>query len=311
MTAQTQQSGSPPAPSRDLPKPPTQGRDVSKLDLPYSLEMVPTDKIFLDKYQRASIAPQLKRMDADFDVELFIPLLVSERQGGRYAAFDGGHRLKTAEKKGYKEVPCLVYRGLTPQQESTLFSRLQRERRNISAADRFKAELLGDPDRPETKMAHSIEDIVEGLGFTVGSIRKDGMTPIASPSALEQIWRSRKGPGEIEGPDALKEALSMIARAWGGTEHRATDADLIKGMGLLFLRHANKIDKEQLVERLREVTPGIILGRAQESRTGRGGGGASYAVYRTLVQQYNRGRSGKRVRQPPSPRKGGSEDIKS
>lgn len=264
------------------------------LRVPYKLEMVPVDNLFVDpKYQRG-LTSLVKRMEADFDPAMFIPLQASERKGGKLAVFDGQHRLETARDKGYDSVPVLVYRGLTPQQESTLFARLQRERRNITAADRFRAELYGDPDRPETTMAKEIERIAEMAGFTVGSVKKNGKVPIASPTALETIYKTTKG--ELDGPEALKTALSTIALAWKD-EHRSTDADLIKGMGLLFVRHAEKINEDQLIERLREVTPGIILGRAQEGRTGRGGGGAAYAVYRALVQQYNRG-GGKRLQQP-------------
>lgn len=266
------------------------------LQVPYSLEMVPVDKLFVDpKYQRG-LTTLIKRMEDDFDPAMFIPLQASERKNGKLAVFDGQHRLEAARDLNYAEVPCLVYHGLSPQQEATLFSRLQRERRNITAADRFRATLYGDPSRPETEMAKEVERIAEMAGFTVGSVKKDGKVPIASPTALESIYKVTKGA--MNGPEALSTALSTIALVWKD-EKRSTDADLIKGMGLLYVRHADKIDEEQLVERLREVTPGIILGRAQESRTGRGGGGAAYAVYRTLVNQYNRG-GGKRIQQPPA-----------
>lgn len=271
-------------------------KGVLHLELPYELETVPVAKLFVDpKYQR-SLTSLLKRIEADFDPAMFIPLMVSERRNGKMAVFEGQHRFEAARDLGYADVPCLVYRGLSAQQEATLFARLQKERRNISAADRFRATLYGDPKRPETVMAHEIERIAEAAGFTVGSVKSDGKTPISSPTALEQIYNTSKG--DIGGPEALKMALETIAVVWR-SENRNTDADLIKGMGILFLRHASKIDADQIVERLRDVTPGVILGRAHEQRTGRGGGGAAYAVYRSLVQQYNRG-TGKRLQQPPA-----------
>lgn len=268
--------------------------DAPTFEMPYSLEMIPTDQIFVDpKYQR-NLTSMAKRIEADFDENMFIPLLVSERSNGKFAAFDGQHRWESAKNKGYEEIPCLVYRGLTPEQESTLFSRLQRERRNISAADRFRAQLYGERDRPETQMAHDIEAIAERCGFTVGSVKRKDKLPISSPTALESIYKAQRG--KVTGPEALMHTLLALKLIWP-EESRNTDADLIRGMGLLYLRHADKVDEDQLVSRLRDVTPGIVLGRAHEERTGRGGGGAGYAVYRALVRQYNRG-SGKRLLAP-------------
>lgn len=275
------------------------------LVVPYSLEMVEISNLYVDpKYQR-QLTSLVKRIEADFDPAMFIPLKVSQRDDGKMAVFDGQHEFTAARELGFTSVPAHVYRGLSPQQESTLFARLGRERRNITAADRFRAELFGDPARPETIMAKEIERIAEMAGFTVGSVKKSGKLAISSPSALEFLFKNSKG--QMDGPEALSTALSTIAIVWKD-EHRATDADLIKGMGLLYLRHADKIDEEQLVERLREVTPGIILGRATEGRVGRGGGGAAYAVYRALVNQYNRG-GGKRLVQPVKKQKAEETDV--
>lgn len=275
--------------------PPATSTKVQSGELPHLYEygMVPVSKLFIDPDYQRELTPLAGQIERDFDPHMFIPLLVSARRGGKFAVFDGQHRYVGARDKGFEEVPCLVYRNLSPEQEATLFSRLQRERRGIKATDRFKAELHGDPERPETKMAIDIEKIAEQRGFTVGSTSEaEGLLKIASPTALEQTYRAKKG--DMTGPEALAAALTTIKGVWP-TEKRNTDSDLIRGLGLLFIKHGKKLDTDRLIDKLGEVTPTTLLARANDERTGRGGGGAAYAMYRVLVGQYNKG-GGKRLR---------------
>lgn len=253
--------------------PPATSTKVQSGELPHLYEygMVPVSKLFIDPDYQRELTPLAGQIERDFDPHMFIPLLVSARRGGKFAVFDGQHRYVGARDKGFEEVPCLIYRNLSPEQEATLFSRLQRERRGIKATDRFKAELHGDPERPETKMAIDIEKIAEQRGFTVGSTSEaEGLLKIASPTALEQTYRAKKG--DMTGPEALAAALTTIKGVWP-TEKRNTDSDLIRGLGLLFISTArSSTPTASSTSSVRSRRPPCSLGPTTSARGAAGAG---------------------------------------
>ena len=81
-------------------------------------------------YQRPIDAKRVQRIVDNFDPRVVNPLKVCFR-GGRYYVFDGAHTLaalKEVKKFANFSVDCLVFHGLTYEDEAYLFA-LQRGRR--------------------------------------------------------------------------------------------------------------------------------------------------------------------------------------
>jgi hypothetical protein len=270
-------------------KEPTEPPTLKDFDAPFEFEMCDLRDLFIDKYQRR-LTSFVTTIAREFDPLMVGTLVVSERRGGKKAIVDGQHRFEAMKSLDYQTFPCIVFRGLSPQQEANLFARLQMGRRNMKPMDRFMALLQGEPTDPMTIEAVAIKQIAERNGFRLVAEGK-GPRIIKSPSGLEAIYRTKRSQ-YIDGATALDKTLETIAASWMPDEVKSGDADLIKGIGLVFLRHAEeKLNQNRLIERLSELTPTTILARAADERApgSRGGGGTSAAIYKVIVKAYNKG----------------------
>jgi hypothetical protein len=215
---------------------------------------VPTDSLYVDdRYQRSVDGARVKRMAAKFDEALVGALEVSQRNGnGSYAVFDGQHRLEAAKLAGLKTVPCLIHKGLKPEEEADLFVTLQRQRKTISPVDRFRARVfMAEPT------ALMIEEIVEACGYEISaSPKNDGIRAV---HALERVFKRGN----------LHETLTLVRELWGGDE-RSTDGGLLEGVSVVEQGYGHRLT-DAVKDKLRAVAPIVIIRRA----TGPMGGGGS------------------------------------
>jgi hypothetical protein len=115
---------------------------------PYSFEIIDVTRTFVDERYQRPLTNFVDKIKANFDPALFNTIIVSCRESGKhagsYAVVDGQTRavavdqLVSEGKLGIQllNVPALVYYGLTPAQEASLFARLQKERRGIASVRR-------------------------------------------------------------------------------------------------------------------------------------------------------------------------------
>jgi hypothetical protein len=206
------------------------------------------DKIKVDdRYQRPVDASRVKRMATKYDEALVGTLEVSQRNGtGSYVVFDGQHRLEAAKIVGVTALPCLIHKGLTPEEEAELFVALQRQRKNISPLDRFRARLfLGE------EIAVGINATVQECGYRIADTKDPGRyDAIGAVVAVERIYMRGN----------LTETLTLLRSLWAG-DAKSTDGALMEGLSLVEFGYANRLTDERL-ERLRAVPPVVILRRA-------------------------------------------------
>lgn len=239
--------------------------------------MVPLDRLFIDADYQRPLTSFVDEVTRDYDPAKVGTLLVSARDDERFAVFDGQTRMEAMKRNGEPDAPCLVYSGLTPEQEAQLFADLVTKRRGTAAYLRFRAEL-----RAGKPQAVAIAEIVEAAGLDLGLVEKPNT--VRAVAALENVYR--------RDPDLLPLVLNTITAAWPDptTDARLT-GDIVRGLAV-FLQRESNVRLETLVQRLAGVTPMMIRHRANALKEGSGSGGGSPGYMAdAILGIYMRGRA--------------------
>lgn len=244
--------------------------------------MVPIKYLIVDgRYQRDVKEPFVERVAKEWDPALVNVLEVSKRSEVEYAVFDGQQRLNAAIRRGdIEELPCLIHTGLTPEEEASLFTRLQDNRVPMQPLDRFKARQFGrDPT------AVDIVEIATKNGYQIGN----GKGQLSAIFKVEQVYRRGN----------LDETLQLLS-IWRD-EQKALESSFIEGVSRFIEYFAEyrdndgkvyHVDWERVNEKWAEVASAVILRRTAEyqdnltSSKGRG-------VLEVLREIYNKGLHGK------------------
>jgi len=104
------------------------------------LEILNLAEIQIDRenYQR-SLGKSYKRIAANFDELLFHTPVVSRRADGTLWVVDGQHRIYAEKERLSETVECLVYTGLTIDEEKRMFSQQNLNKRSITPYEAYQA----------------------------------------------------------------------------------------------------------------------------------------------------------------------------
>lgn len=220
---------------------------------PYEFAVIPLEELFVDKRYQRPLTNFWKDVRDKWNPAMVGTLVVAERPNGKFAVIDGQTRMEAMSELDLPNAPCLVYHSLRREEEAQLFADLQTKRRGMRTYDRFRAQLVAkDPD------AKAIAKIATDIGFSL-SVNEDRYT-LKAIAALEKLYR--------KGEEHLEQVLEIIRDAWGTENKEAVSAELIAGVSW-FLLQQERVDADRLVERLSEVTPGLIRHRASALREGK------------------------------------------
>jgi hypothetical protein len=253
---------------------------------PYRFEIVLLNELAVDEGYQRPLTNFWEHVRDDFNPALVGTLVVSERKNGSKWIIDGQTRWAAMCEQGWESyvdddgkvhggAPCLVYEGLSKAQEAKLFALLQTQRRGMRTYHRFRAQLVA-----KDKTAVGISKVVTSCGFELGV--EESRDTLQSISALERAYKVS--------PDHLADVLGIIRDVWGTSEKVAVSAQMLAGLST-FVRKQERLDYDRLRDRLRDVTPQLILNRASQIREGSGAGtGAAGSVAQAILFQYTRKR---------------------
>lgn len=177
---------------------------------------VPVNEIKADdKYQRLLSPSRVNEIAENLNPFAFGMVYLSQRGDGSLYALDGQHRVAAIETKygpgATKQVPAMVLRSLSPQDEARFYYIMNRHRLQPTAHDAFKARLAFD-DEAATNVKRALDDrgIVVSTGMTRSVLRFNEVQAIAE---IENLYRT----------GYLHEVLDVIGEAWRGRDgaHRA------------------------------------------------------------------------------------------
>lgn len=242
-------------------------------------EKLRADHLALDeRVQRSIRSGHLKRMTRNLDPLAVGVIHVSRRNGdeNRDVILDGQHRVRALIDSGLGEhkIDCRVYHDLTLAQEAGLFRRLNVTVPASPVDDFVKGVLEGDEE------CVAISKIVERFGLRVALQKGDGI--VACIATLRRTYRRN--------PAALGFALHVATEAWG-TRRDAFDAYVLGGLGEMYARYQEEIDRPALIRKLAKYRggPAGLQGSAKAMHQLRGGTVAR-ATASLLVDTYNKGR---------------------
>lgn len=234
-------------------------------------------EIFADRtYQRECDVTRARKMAHSWDRRLAGIVEVSDRgedSSPRFAIIDGQHRWAAAKSLiNPPQLVANVHEGLTVEQEAQLFDKLNRQRKQPTTWDHWKARRASGDE-----FVQAVEATVERVGLTVSPNPKDGN--VRCIGALEKIAKSTGGQ------PLLKDALQVIHDTWG-TQFDAYDAPLVSGMAVVLTAFGERVDWEILIDGLIDLPPRRIKYLAQSKRDTTSGSLTKLAAL-TIIDRYN------------------------
>ena len=248
-----------------------EGKVIGKAEL----RAVPIEVIKLDsKYQRDTSAHWVSE-HLPFDARQAGAVVLSSRAGGPYC-IDGGHRIALARADGVHSINAFVIDGLTQAEEARLFTRYQRERRNLTSFALFRADVVaGDA------ATLALVKVVHKAGFTLE--RRGGPDNITAIDSLRYIQR-------LGGDDLLARTLDAIKDVWLG-EEKALSGQILKGVAI-FLRSAGSqpaFRRERFERVMNSLAPSKVIRLAMGIANKRSAANVGPAnVAEALHEHYNK-----------------------
>lgn len=247
-------------------------------------KLLSTKNIFVDAasqggYQRPVRKSVVRRIIKNFNPLLVNPIKVSYRDG-KYWVFDGQHTLEALKVRNNGEdllVSCMVFYGLTRQQEAALFIQQNGISTAVSAGEKMHARY--NADDPDVK---DLVRIVNENGLKIQyEYGPAGENTITAVSTLKKAY-------DMLGPQLFDDMLSTIHESWNG-EPASLSAPIIGGMAVFFRTYSDEgFDRAGLVRKL-QTTP--VTDIIRTGRTIQSGGNVRYA--RAILALYNKSKSGK------------------
>lgn len=221
------------------------------------------------KYQRPLDDKRVSAMAKNFNQKLFGRPQVSRRDGS-YFVITGQHRVFTARGLDLKTIPCIVYEGLSLEDEAALFVEDAESTKPIAKRDSYRANYTsGDAD------VRRIERDLQSVGYTgIGLTDKTGLSVIGS------IVRVAKQYGNIA------ETLTFLTDVWG---KQAFSARLIQGGSEFLDKYDGKFNRTLFVASLQHFTMKDFEDMAKGAMNKAGSGHTSGAKWMCeyLVSRYN------------------------
>ena len=242
--------------------------------------VISTSKLTYDKtYQRKLDFTHVREISNEFDSDLFGILVVSERDD-KYYIVDGLHRY-FATRDFISEMPCLLWQGLTYEEECEKFRKLNTARKSLNASQVFH-ELVCEGD----KNALEVVNILKKCGFDYNrdnQITKNNI--VGSPKRMLKIY-------ETYGGAALYRLMYINRKAWHGCKEGLT-ATILVGLNTFLTENLN-IDDAYLVKALETTEPTLIKIQASyyinaDNVSGVSGGSSRYIhIANAIKAAYNK-----------------------
>ena len=251
-----------------------------------SLEWVYVSALMIDEtYQRHVRDHHVSRIIKNFDPDMFGNLIVSARKGGGMYVVDGQHRVEAVKRMGWRDqrVPCIVYHGMTREEEARAFFYPQSNRVQLIPAERFKARLAAG-DESAVNLVRKVESFGYGLNLTSGG-STDNPRLIDAIAAIERLNAARE--------DVMSEVLTTCRAAWGQDQFKLANTILV-GLGRFIYRYWGVYDRNRLTIALRNSTPVRVEGDGKDFRKVLGGKGDD-ATGRAILHLYNHKLQSKRL----------------
>jgi len=188
-------------------------------------------------YARPLSQGRLARLRRDWDPMACGPLVISRRTDSTLWVIDGNHRRVVAFEYGMTTLPAQIFSGIDRFKEADLYTKLGTVL-GQTPMTRFRAKMVaGD------FAANEIHRIVEDCGFEldlIGGSKRPGT--IQAVARIEWIFARGSEAG-------LRWVLRLLDDCYDGARDSVVET-MLEGTFGFWLRYAEKVDREILVDRL-------------------------------------------------------------
>lgn len=247
------------------------------------VSLLPSQLLTDPFYQRSIKASHIKNIVRDFDENCVNFPRVSHRADGSYYVIDGDHTIRSwFTKHSDMPIPCIVYEGLTQEQEANMFLKLNSGTFNkpVTAAEKLNTMLnLKDADMVDMVEAAELCGVKCAFASRCGN---HNASTCYAPDAMYKVYQAY-------GRAILTDTLQTIISAWNG-QKESLQSGFIQGLALFFKTYGGKFEKKALIRALQRNTPDYYI---RESKGFAGKIGGRYCA--VFLREYNFNRSKNRI----------------
>jgi hypothetical protein len=225
-------------------------------------------------YQRPVEQKNVDKLIRNWNSRELYPVIVSFRDG-KFNVVDGQNRIAAMRQMaggGDVIVPCMIYTGMTYEQEAELYAKLDKGKRPLTPRQHTKALVESGADA----RIMEIKCLVEDVGF-VWALTE----PTGEPFEIAPI-RALINAHQLLGGEAFTRMLSLLAGAWQGTPN-SLRASMLSGMALFVKTYEAELSDRAFSRRLSIVSPDEII------RLGRIEADVGLRFARIILDKYNGG----------------------
>lgn len=172
--------------------------------------------LFIDlSYQRIPNERKVITIVNNFNPDAIGVLICSMREDGTIAVIDGGHRVAALRmlNKENSNVNCLVYFGLSLEEEAQIFTKMNDNRTKPKTGDIFKSKVIGGD-----KDAIEINDILNKFNLNISN--KPSNNSIRAIGTLSSTYKKY-------GRSVIVSTIDTIIKSFGSHSSSMTDSAIL------------------------------------------------------------------------------------
>lgn len=225
-------------------------------------------------YQRPVEQKNVDKLIRNWNSRELYPVIVSFRDG-KFNVVDGQNRIAAMRQMaggGDVIVPCMIYTGMTYEQEAELYAKLDKGKRPLTPRQHTKALVESGSDAKIMEIKCLVEEV--GFVWALGE-------PTGEPFEIAPI-RALINAHQLLGGEAFARMLSLLAGAWQGTPN-SLRASMLSGMALFVKTYEGDLSDRTFIRRMSAVSPEEII------RLGRIETDVGLRFARIILDKYNSG----------------------
>ena len=201
-------------------------------------------------YQRPVEQKNVDKLVRNWNSRELYPVIVSFRDGN-FNVVDGQNRIAAMRQMaggGDVIVPCMIYTGMTYEQEAELYAKLDKGKRPLTPRQHTKALVESGSDARIMEIKCLVEDV--GFVWALGE-------PTGEPFEIAPI-RALINAHQLLGGEAFARMLSLLAGAWQGAPN-SLKASMLSGMALFVKTYEAELSDRAFIRRMSIVGPEEII----------------------------------------------------
>lgn len=201
-------------------------------------------------YQRPVEQKNVDKLIRNWNSRELYPVIVSFRDG-KFNVVDGQNRIAAMRQMaggGDVIVPCMIYTGMTYEQEAELYAKLDKGKRPLTPRQHTKALVESGSDAKIMEIKCLVEEV--GFVWALGE-------PTGEPFEIAPI-RALINAHQLLGGEAFARMLSLLAGAWQGTPN-SLRASMLSGMALFVKTYEAELSDRAFIRRMSIVSPEEII----------------------------------------------------